>query len=66
MITNTIALNVNHSRIQQYHIKFCYFDKKKIGFIDNTKGDDKMKKIPKRKKGLDWILFLRITLLHNV
>jgi hypothetical protein len=30
---------------------------KKLAFIDNIKGNDKMKKIPKRKKGLDWILF---------
>jgi hypothetical protein len=36
MIANTITLNVNHNKIQNFHVEFCFLSKK-LDFINNNK-----------------------------
>jgi hypothetical protein len=61
MATNTIALNANHTTIQQFHVDFCCLMKKKLNFIKNN--IEKVTKWREYQKGVRQGITLRKTLL---
>jgi hypothetical protein len=62
MVANTIALNVNHNKIQQFHVEFCYLIKLFWTLQITTKSRWQNEKGTKQKVGLGTTLM--ITLLH--
>jgi hypothetical protein len=36
-VANTIALNANHSRIEQFHVEFLIFDQNFLDVMNNNK-----------------------------